>query len=41
MERWNCIHNPPPERKAPVCRVRHGELLDPQSERELADRATE
>lgn len=41
VERWNYIHNPPPERKAPVYWVRHGELLDPQSERELIDRTTE
>lgn len=40
-ERWNYIHNPPPERKTPVFWVRRGELLDPQSERELTDRATE
>lgn len=40
-ERWNYIHNPPSERKTPVFWVRHGELLDSESEHELTDRATE
>ena len=41
VERWNYIHNPPHERQTPVFWVRHGALLDAQSERELTDRATE
>ena len=40
-ERWNYIRNPPPERKTPVCWVRHGALLDDQSEHELKYRALE
>ena len=41
VERWNYIRNPPPERKTPVCWVRHGVLLDDQSEHELKYRALE
>lgn len=40
-ERWSYIHKPPPERKTPVYWVKHGVLLDEESERELRDRATE
>lgn len=37
LARWDYFRNPPPERKTPVHWVRHGYLLDPDSEAALRD----